>query len=93
MLHNQSIDIDLTASSTNKYPGQYINNITLTSNDPRYANQELLTKLSVAPQDITFSVNMSVYEENGSFNPDAGDLVLVRGEFSGWSDNNHYQLI
>ena len=41
-----------------------------------------------AQDDITFQVNMSVQSDEGQFDPGAGDIVVVRGEFNGWAGTN-----
>jgi hypothetical protein len=46
----------------------------------------LITGLS-AQNPITFQVNMNVQQYLGTFNPTAGDIVVVRGSFNGWSGN------
>ncbi len=40
---------------------------------------------------LYFSVNMSVYKMIGYFKPDSGDVVLVRGSFNGWGEQNQLQ--
>jgi hypothetical protein len=40
---------------------------------------------------LYFSVNMSVYQLIGYFKPDSGDVVLVRGSFNGWGEQNQLQ--
>jgi len=40
---------------------------------------------------LYFSVNMSVYQMIGYFKPDSGDVVLVRGSFNGWGEQNQLQ--
>ncbi len=37
---------------------------------------------------LYFSVDMSVYQMIGYFKPDSGDVVLVRGSFNGWGEQN-----
>jgi hypothetical protein len=37
---------------------------------------------------LYFSVDMSVYQMIGYFYPDSGDVVLVRGSFNGWGEQN-----
>jgi hypothetical protein len=41
---------------------------------------------------VTFTVNMSVQQEMGRFNPAFGDQVFLRGSFNGWSLTEDYQL-
>ncbi len=40
---------------------------------------------------LYFSVDMSVYQMIGYFKPDSGDVVLVRGSFNGWGEQNQLQ--
>jgi len=40
-----------------------------------------------AQNDVTFQLNMNVQQFLGNFNPTAGDCVVVRGSFNGWSGN------
>ncbi len=64
--------------------------------------QELLTNTDYARQvnldfdaaTITFQVDMSVQEEIGVFQPDSGDMVVLRGSFNDWSgeQKNKYRL-
>ncbi len=37
---------------------------------------------------LYFSVDMSVYQMIGYFKPDSGDVVLVRGNFNGWGEQD-----
>ena len=41
--------------------------------------------------ELYFSVDMSVYQMIGYFKPDSGDVVLVRGSFNGWGEQNQLQ--
>jgi len=40
------------------------------------------------PVQTYFSVNMSVFAFAGFFRPDSGDVVLVRGTFNGWGEDD-----
>ena len=44
---------------------------------------------SVSDSLVTFQVNMNVQEYAGNFDPGAGDIVVIRGSFNGWSGNDH----
>ncbi len=37
---------------------------------------------------VTFQVNMSIKQRENVFDPGAGDIVVVRGNFNGWGGNN-----
>lgn len=39
----------------------------------------------VESYNVTFQLRMDVQMESGAFDPDAGDFVVVRGDFNGWS--------
>lgn len=41
--------------------------------------------ITVAQNDVTFQVNMSIKMLEGSFRPGSGDIVTVRGEFNSWT--------
>lgn len=43
----------------------------------------------VQAEDVTFQVYMGVQEYLGTFDPEAGDIVVVRGTFNGWGGNDH----
>ncbi len=47
----------------------------------------LLSTLSFAQNPVVFQVNMNVQQFLGGFDPAAGDIVVVRGSFNGWSGN------
>ena len=59
----------------------------------RFARHSVILLLGImisalhAQDDLTFQVNMSIKSDEGVFNPGAGDIVVVRGEFNGWAGN------
>ena len=45
----------------------------------------LLTTIAFGQNPVTFQCIMTVQESYGNFDPTAGDIVVVRGSFNGWS--------
>ncbi|RMI13159.1 MAG: choice-of-anchor D domain-containing protein, partial [Calditrichaeota bacterium] len=84
--------VTVSANSAGLLPGVYPAKLTVHSNDPDEGSLPFPVTLHVSARWITFSVNMSLYQSVGYFNPAAGDYVTVRGNFNEWVDSLAYQL-
>ncbi|RMG22679.1 MAG: hypothetical protein D6732_25470, partial [Methanobacteriota archaeon] len=67
--------------------------MSILSNDPDENPVHIPVTLNVDAQQVTFSVDMSIYQSVGYFNPALGDYVTVRGNFNGWVDSTAFKLI
>jgi subtilisin family serine protease len=84
--------INVSANSSGLNAGTYKTYLAINNNDLDNNPANVPITMTVEAQNVTFSVNMSIYESVGYFNPGVGDYVTIPGTFNDWTDSTAYKL-
>jgi len=86
-------ELNIKVNTLALLPGTYSMNVAFSSNDPNEALANVPVTLFIDAQQISFSVDMSMYESNNYFDAVKGDKLFVRGNFNFWKIKEEYRLL